>query len=190
MVATFCTWLLSLLPIGDVGDRKQFVGTSGKVIVISEGSNSQTAYDTPSTDNTPTAQDKNWKLVIVIKVCRGASNLIHQDPLISANSILCRNYNHKWRGVPMSLYICGTSVLLGEGGFQLSCLCRVPPCQLLGGTPILSLMLVGGYLCPKLGYHPQPPRPGMGTLCGRISGRTAPRHDRTLDRTSDRTGCD
>ena len=32
-------------PVGDVGNRKQFVGTSGKVTVISEGSNGQTADD-------------------------------------------------------------------------------------------------------------------------------------------------
>ena len=35
--------IIVALPVGDVGDRKQFVGTSGEVVVISEGSNGQTA---------------------------------------------------------------------------------------------------------------------------------------------------
>ena len=33
------------LPVGDVGDRKQFVGASAEVVVISEGSNSQNAVN-------------------------------------------------------------------------------------------------------------------------------------------------
>ena len=43
MVSLFFPHLIIVvLPVGDVGDRKQFVGTSGEVVVISEGSNGQT----------------------------------------------------------------------------------------------------------------------------------------------------
>ena len=43
VVSLFLHLIIVALPVGDVGDRKQFVGTSGEVVVISEGSNGQTA---------------------------------------------------------------------------------------------------------------------------------------------------